>query len=138
MRTPGPPGQETAGTGTATGAVPWVKSAGRHGCCRLRPAFPGPPGPGAVGGTGTGPSAYVTLGGVRGRRSAARGYGNLVTLEGMVSEPEVGEPVLLTTWAYCPLPPSEITSRSCSLIPEPVGTWKPWAWTIEGSDVKLQ
>lgn len=65
-------------------------------------------------------------------------YGKDVTLEGTVSVPEVGAPVLLTTWAYWPLPPREITIRSCILMPEVTGTWKPWVCTIDGSVVKLQ
>lgn len=71
-------------------------------------------------------------------RNGRADYGKEVTLEGTVLVPEVGAPVLLTTWAYWPMPPSEITCRSCILMPGVVGTWKPWVCTIDGSAVKLQ
>ncbi len=74
----------------------------------------------------------------RSDRRHGRCQGNDVIFEGTVSVPDVGAPVSLTTWAYWPLPPREITRMSCSLIPVLTGTWKPWAWTIDGSEVKLQ
>src|SRR5947208_2726850 len=97
---------------------------------RLPPVLPPRPRRHAEGAAPSARAAPSVLHSERGRNPAgpasAADHGNDVTLDGTVLVPEVGAPVLLTTWAYWPLPPREITSRSCILMPLVTGTWKPW------------
>jgi hypothetical protein len=90
--------------------------------------------------TGTAVPLYTARGWLPGHgfRDTPAGYGYDVTVDGTVEVPDVPGPVLLMTWAYWPMPPSETTNRSWNFTPGVFGTSNPWSWMIVGSVVKLQ